>query len=308
MPQTAGVDAMRDAEREVPLHRDLGMAEVVRRGEEGVDGQNVVLVAMHQQDRRRAARGRAGRGFAEVLRADQHAGIAQDRGRRPLAAKSDMQRHHGALAEADERQLALVEAGAGELAVEERIERRASLGDTAPAFAGVAHRQRKPLSARGGLAAAFGGVGCHEFGVRQPGLPLPSDLDQVVAVGAIAVEEYNDLARVARAGRNARAVDGGQGRILRLSKSSRNRGSRGCGQGCPTSSASAASMNWCFGSASTPRSRSRGPRPACRAKRYSINDDDVRDYPGDASMRFGGDYDVRHRVPLVKGSWGPLVW
>jgi len=33
----------------------------------------------------------------------------------------------------------------------------------------------------------------HERRVRQPGLPLPADLDEIVAVGAIAMQEDDQL-------------------------------------------------------------------------------------------------------------------
>ena len=44
--------------------------------------------------------------------------------------------------------------------------------------------------------------------VGQPALPLPADLDQVVAVGAVAVEEHDKLLCRAGSGRKARAVEG----------------------------------------------------------------------------------------------------
>ena len=65
---------------------------------------------------------------------DQHPRIPDDAGRRPPTPQADMQRHHGSLAEADQRQLRLVEAEARELGVEERVDRAPRLDDAVPAF------------------------------------------------------------------------------------------------------------------------------------------------------------------------------
>jgi hypothetical protein len=60
-----------------------------------------------------------------MLGADQEAGKAKDRRRRSRTAETDMQRHHAALAEADQRQLRIVEVQPLELGVEKGVDRLA---------------------------------------------------------------------------------------------------------------------------------------------------------------------------------------
>ena len=48
----------------------------------------------------------------------------------------------------------------------------------------------KPLPAH--LRHALRRVRRDESGIRQPGLPLPADFDEIVAVGAIAVQEHDE--------------------------------------------------------------------------------------------------------------------
>ena len=51
----------------------------------------------------------------------------------------------------------------------------------------------EPLPAHRRLRAGLGRVGRDEGGVGQQGLPLPADLDQVLAVGAVAVQQHDKL-------------------------------------------------------------------------------------------------------------------
>ena len=118
-----------------------------------------------------------------------------------------MQRHHGALAEADQRQRRGRQVAALELGVEEAVEHRRRLVDADPALVGIAEGERKPLPAHRRLAARLRRVRRDEGGLRQQPLPGAADLDQVVAVGAVAVQEHDQLARRARARLEPRTVE-----------------------------------------------------------------------------------------------------
>src|SRR5262249_57871033 len=98
------------------------------------------------------------------------------------AAQPDMQRHHGALAKADQRQRGRRQLVPGELGIEKAFEYRRGFVDTGPALVGIAKGQREPLPADRRLAAWLGRVRRDEGTMRQHFLPGAADLDQVVAV------------------------------------------------------------------------------------------------------------------------------
>ena len=188
------VDAVADAVRDVPLDRHAergqpagGMKQRLRRDE-------VVLIAVDQQHRR--ARTDFGRELVRVGvgRHHQQAGISDDGERRGRPTQADMQRHHGALAEADERQRRGRQIAALEFGIEKLVKHRHGFVGADPALVGIAHRERKPLPADRRLAAGLRCVRRDERGVRQQPLPGATDLDQIVAVGAVAVQEDDELA------------------------------------------------------------------------------------------------------------------
>src|SRR5439155_23646711 len=77
-----------------------------------------------------------------------------------------------------------------------------------PAFVGRTREQRKPLLSGPGLRANLGRMRRHERSLRKEPLPGAADVDQVVAVGAIAMQEHDELARgVTRARFEPRAVE-----------------------------------------------------------------------------------------------------
>src|SRR5262249_6889951 len=137
----------------------------------------------------------------------QQPGIADDRERRRGAPQPHMQRHHGALAESDERERGGGQVAALELGVEKALEHWRRLVGTGPALVGIAKGERKPLPANRGLAAGLGRRRRDEPGLRQQILPRPPDIDEVVAVGAVAVQEYDELARRARARLEPRSIE-----------------------------------------------------------------------------------------------------
>src|SRR5437660_531317 len=118
-----------------------------------------------------------------------------------------MQRHHRALAEADERERRGRQIAALELGVEEAREDGGGLVDTGPAFIWVAEGEREPLPANRRLAAGLRGVRGDEGCLGQESLPRPADVDEVVAVGAVAVQEHDELARRSRARLEPRTVE-----------------------------------------------------------------------------------------------------
>jgi hypothetical protein len=121
--------------------------------EQRLRGDELVAIAMHQQHRRPRHHLVFHGIEAAAHRQHQQAGIADKcrDGLRP--PQPDVQRHHGALAEADERQRVSTEAAALELGIEERVEPRRGCIDAVPALVRIAERERKPFATHGGLAA-----------------------------------------------------------------------------------------------------------------------------------------------------------
>ncbi len=74
MMQAASIDAMGRTDREMPLAGNFRLAEMLHRIEQRIDRDDLVTVAMHQQDRRLAL----GIGL-EMLRPDEMAGIGDNR-------------------------------------------------------------------------------------------------------------------------------------------------------------------------------------------------------------------------------------
>src|SRR4051812_49167851 len=104
-----------------------------------------------------------------------------------------MQRQHRALAEADQLQRRRRQLAARELGIEEFVEAGTRGVHAGPALVRVAEGQVEPLLAAAALAAGFGCMRGNEGGLRQQWLPGAADLDQVVAVGAIAMQENHEL-------------------------------------------------------------------------------------------------------------------
>ena len=116
------VDAVADAVRHVPLDRHAERGEPAR-------GMEQRLRAESGRPGRRASSSTGGRDLisaASVFRVGvgrhhQQSGIADDRERRRGAPQPHMQRHHGALAEADQRQRRGRKIAARELGVEKAV-------------------------------------------------------------------------------------------------------------------------------------------------------------------------------------------
>ena len=89
------------------------------------DRDELVGVAVHQQHRRARADLRLVALDVRIAFEHQHARIADDRGGRHRAAQPDMQRHHGALGKADQRERGGRQLVARKLGVEECVKHRA---------------------------------------------------------------------------------------------------------------------------------------------------------------------------------------
>lgn len=194
---------MRNPGRDVPLNGDFGRREPLGRGENGSDRDEVVFVAMDQKHRRpldRLSLQSSGVG--------QQAGIPQDPGEGPFTLRSDVERHHGALAEADERTSAVLKAVALQLRIEKAVELRPRRRYAPCEFMRIAHRQREPLPAQGRAGARLRRVRRNEEGMRQRTRPFPSDPEEVIAVRPVSVDEHDEASgRATGGGRQAWAVD-----------------------------------------------------------------------------------------------------
>ena len=94
-----------------------------------------------------------------------------------------------------------------ELGIDKPLEDRRRPVAAEPALVGIAEGERKPLPPDRRLAAWLRRVRRHERGLRKQSLPGAADLDEVVAVGAVAVQEHDQLARRARARLEPRTVE-----------------------------------------------------------------------------------------------------
>src|SRR5262249_36769798 len=94
-----------------------------------------------------------------------------------------------------------------ELRVEKMLEHGRSLVAADPALVGIAETQRKPLPARGCLGAGLRRVRRNKRGLRQQPLPGAADVNEILAVGAIAVEKHDQGARRRRLRIEPRSVE-----------------------------------------------------------------------------------------------------
>ena len=79
--------------------------------------------------------------------------------------------------------------------VDKALQSRPRLIDSDPALIGIAEGQREPLPPDRRLPARLRGVRRNERRLRQQRLPGAADLDQIVAVGAVAVKKDDELPR-----------------------------------------------------------------------------------------------------------------
>src|SRR6516162_155044 len=173
--------------RQVPLDGNAERSEAVRRLKKRLRRNEIVAIAMNQEDRRTRpdlACDPLDRCFG---RCRQQPGISDDGERGSRAAQSHMQRHHGALAKPDQGQRRGWKVAALELRIEKAVDHRSGFEAAQPALVGVAESERKPLPADWCLTARLRRMRRYEGCLRQEALPGASNIDEVVAIGAVTV-------------------------------------------------------------------------------------------------------------------------
>jgi hypothetical protein len=113
---------------------------------------------------------------------------------RPGATQADMQRHHRALREADQGGPAFVQSVLGHLLVDEGIDFRRGAAHTGQRQRGIEPRYREPLVTEGIALAGLRCVGGVEHRVGHQRAEGRRQADQVVAVGAVAVQQDHEMA------------------------------------------------------------------------------------------------------------------
>ncbi len=141
-----------------------------------------------------------------LLRAREQAGIADDRGRLHRAGEAHLQRHHCALAESHQREAFGRKFETRQLAVEKLVERAGGALDALLHLGGIEPRDGKPLKSRRRTGTGLGRVGRDERNRRQQALPMRRQPDEIVAVGAIAMTQHDEMRGGPAQGRQARAV------------------------------------------------------------------------------------------------------
>lgn len=163
--QGIGGDAVADAGAGVPLHRHVVFGE---RGDgmlqAGV-GHHGIGIAVGEQHGR-AADDLGGK----ALLVDQHAGIPDHTRHNLRPAQGDMDRHHGALAEADQGQAAVVQAQPFQLGVEIGVDQAGGAFVALLEGCGPLVHEAVPLAPHGILIAGVGRVGAGEAGMGQGAL------------------------------------------------------------------------------------------------------------------------------------------
>ena len=193
---------MDDARAAQRLDRHPGrLQRACRRRHFGVRDQRI-LGAVDEQDRR--SRAQFG---GKQFRGDQPARKAQDPGHRLRPAQADEQRHDGALREADESQIARREPARLERFVGEGVEDRRRRPHAGELHLRAVILNAVPLIAMGREIARERRVRRQDFGFGEVRRPIGREPDQVVAVGAEAVQQQHEPARLAARG----GAEGGSG-------------------------------------------------------------------------------------------------
>src|SRR5262249_18815543 len=194
LTQAVLIDAVADSWRDMPFRRNTERSQALRRVEQRLNRNQLVRVAVDQQDGWPTANlGREGVRY-DMLRRYQHSRIANDPRRRDGAAQANMKRHHGALTEANQSQRRRRKIAALELGVEKAFENRCSLVHAGPALVRIAESEREPFTSDRRLAAGTWCMWRDKCSIGQESLPGASDVDQIVAVSAIAMQENHQLA------------------------------------------------------------------------------------------------------------------
>ncbi len=191
-----GVDAVAHTGAGVPLGGYIVFSKTRDGFLQAGIGHDRVGIAVAQQH------GRAAFEFGgDVLGIDQFAGIADHTCNRLCAAQGDVDGHHGALAETDQREVAVIELEAFKFGIEVGVDQLGSAVVTGFELLGPLVHETVPLAAHGVLIAGIRRVGAGETGMGQGRLQSRCQADQVVTVGAPAMQQHDKLAGFATAGR-----------------------------------------------------------------------------------------------------------
>lgn len=188
------VDAMPHPRRKMPLHRQSESTQGCRGGKHRAHGDHLIGAAMRKKNGRFWTL--RGRRIGQKARKTHNASDA--------TPQSQMQRQHGALAEPGKNQALGREAQPPQLSVQEftdawRGNRHATLH-----LMGIEPGNRKPLETRRRAWHAVRRMGRDKGRARKHFLPMRDQPDQVVAIGAITVEQHDQLGGLAVQSRHAR--------------------------------------------------------------------------------------------------------
>ena len=190
MQDDFGVDAMPEPGADRPLHWHPGCLQALDRGVQRLHRHDLVGSAVDQEHRRPAHH--LGR---QMLGAEQRSRVAEDGGQRRRPAKRRVEREHRTLGESDQRELTRAEGGGPEFGVEEGVQHRQARLDPCQQRRRPPIPEREPLPAERRHVAGLRPVGCDEGRVRQALGEHGCEADQVVALGADAVQQDHELAR-----------------------------------------------------------------------------------------------------------------
>ena len=196
------IDAVAEAGPHVPFDGDARARQRLPRHVQRLDRDQVVRLAVDEQHRRARLR------LAEVLRPRQQARVGDDAGGRRRAPQPHVQGHHAALAEAHQNEPVRRQAIARELGVEKAVERRLGGRHPAPVLARIAQGEREPLQPAVHAGDRLGRIGRDERRIGQRAPPAVAERDQVVAVGAVAVQQHHQRRGPAAARLDPRSVEG----------------------------------------------------------------------------------------------------
>lgn len=205
MLETRPVDTMAEAMRNVKLGWDISFCQRFSRHEERVEGNDLIVSAMHQQY------GRKSFGIVlKMLRPHQHTRIPENRSRADSPSKSDVQSHHRSLAEPHQSKVIRRNRVPLQLCIEKGFQLGTGLRNPTPTLVRVSERKTKPLPAHGSPCAGLRRMGTDEGCVRKDTLPFATNGQQVIPIGAIPVQENDKLSGFSGGSRNSRSIEHNQ--------------------------------------------------------------------------------------------------
>ncbi len=198
--QGCGIDAVSGALADMPLDGYVVPAERVHGAVQHGEGNNLVGIAVTQEDRRSADDLPA-----KTLFLDQHAGKSRHGSDRLPSTQRHVERHHATLAESQKGKRPVVKAEAFEFRIDPGVDHVAGPVDSLPCAFGVLLHQGVPLATGRVLVTTVGSIGAADPGLGKGRLQGPGKTDQVIAVRAPAMQQHDKLACFTPAGRHGRS-------------------------------------------------------------------------------------------------------